>query len=201
MGLRPGAAVADLELIIRAGRQTRELNRIDIGCVLGGGEAGECAGAVRRLPGIRALDAVLNDCLAGRADAGQPADILTRAAALGRVEIDTGILRTGSVRQNGDLRRLGNAIRADGRERADRAGFLGLHGIGLKQTVGVRLADLVTVKRHSHAGSGAAVLVVDRDHAGHTDCLRAGLNAVVRRQRQTHSRLRRRIGLVTRCGE
>ena len=201
VGLRPGAAVADLELIIRAGRQTRELNRIDIGCVLGGGEAGECAGAVRRLPGIRALDAVLNDCLAGRADAGQPADILTRAAALGRVEIDTGILRTGSVRQNGDLRRLGNAIRADGRERADRAGFLGLHGIGLKQTVGVRLADLVTVKRHSHAGSGAAVLVVDRDHAGHTDCLRAGLNAVVRRQRQTHSRLRRRIGLVTRCGE
>ena len=199
--IRPGAAVADLELIIRAGRQARELNRIDIGSVLGGGEAGERAGAVSRLPGIRALDAVLNDCLAGRADAGQPADVLARAAALGRVEIDACILRTGSVRQNGDLRRLGDAIRASGRERADRAGRHVLHGIGLKQTVGVRLADLVTVKRHGHAGSGTSVLVVDRDHAGHTDRLRAGLNAVVRRQRQTHRRLGRRVGLATRCSE
>ena len=201
VGLRPGAAVADLELIIRAGRQTRKLNRIDISCVLGGGEAGECAGAVRRLPGVRALDAVLNDRLAGRAEAGQPADILTRAAALGRVEIDTGILRTGSVRQNGDLRRLGNALRSGCCELADRSGCQFLHSEGLEQAVGIGLADLRAVERHGHAGSGTAVLFIDRDHAGHADRLRAGLNAVVRRQRQTHRRLGRRVGLAVRCGE
>ena len=201
VGLRPGAAVADLELIVRAGRQARELNGVDIGRILGGGETGERRGAIGRLPGIRALDAVLHDRLAARTETGQPADVLARAAALGCVEIDAGIARAGGIRQNGDLRRLANALCADGRERADRAGRHVLHGIGLKQTVGVRLADHVTVKRHGHAGSGAAVLVVDRDHAGHTDCLRAGLNAVVRRQRQTHSRLRRRIGLATRCFE
>ena len=201
VGLRPGAAVADLELIIRAGRQTRKLNRIDISCVLGGGEAGECAGAVRRLPVLRALDAVLNDCLAGRAEAGQPADILTRAAALGRVEIDTGILRTGSVRQNGDLRRLGNALRSGCCELADRSGCQFLHSEGLEQAVGIGLADLRAVERHGHAGSGTAVLFIDRDHAGHADRLRAGLNAVVRRQRQTHRRLGRRVGLAVRCGE
>ena len=201
VGLRPGATVADLELIIRAGRQTRKLNRIDISCVLGGGEAGECAGAVRRLPVLRALDAVLNDCLAGRAEAGQPADILTRAAALGRVEIDTGILRTGSVRQNGDLRRLGNALRSGCCELADRSGCQFLHSEGLEQAVGIGLADLRAVERHGHAGGGTAVLFIDCDHAGHADRLRAGLNAVVRRQRQTHRRLGRRVGLAVRCGE
>ena len=199
--IRPGAAVADLELIVRAGRQARELNGVDISRILGGGETGERRGAIGRLPCIRALDAVLNDCLAGRADAGQPADVLARAAALGRVEIDACILRAGSVRQNGDLRRLANALCADGRERADRADFLGLHGIGLKQAVGIGLADLVAVEIHGHTGGGTAVLFIDRDHAGHADRLRAGLNAVVRRQRQTRSRLGGRIGLAACCGE
>ena len=199
--IRPGAAVADLELIVRAGRQARELNGVDISRILGGGETGERRGAIGRLPCIRALDAVLNDCLAGRADAGQPADVLARAAALGRVEIDACILRAGSVRQNGDLRRLANALCADGRERADRADFLGLHGIGLKQAVGIGLADLVAVEIHGHTGGGTAVLFIDRDHAGHADRLRAGLNVVVRRQRQTHRRLGRRVGLAVRCGE
>ena len=199
--IRPGAAVADLELIVRAGRQARELNGVDISRILGGGEAGERRGAIGRLPGIRALDAVLHDRLAARTETGQPADVLARAAALGCVEIDAGIARAGSVRQNGDLRRLANALCADGRERADRADFLGLHGIGLKQAVGVRLADLVAVEIHGHTGGGTAVLFIDRDHAGHADRLRAGLNAVVRRQRQTHRRLGRRVGLAVRCGE
>ena len=201
VGLRPGAAVADLELIIRAGRQVRELNGVDIGRILGGGETGERRGAIGPLPGICALDAVLDDRLTGRSDAGQPADVLARAAALGCVEIDAGIARAGSVRQNGDLRRLANALCADSREHADRAGVLGLHGIGLEQAVDIGRADHVAVERHGHAGGGTAVLFIDCDHAGHADRLRAGLNAVVRRQRQTHSRLRRRIGLVTRCGE
>ena len=191
VGLRPGAAVADLELIVRAGRQARELNRIDIGSVLGGGEAGERAGAVRRLPSIRALDAVLHDRLAARTETGQPADVLARAAALGCVEIDAGIARAGGIRQNGDLRRLANALCADGRERADRA----------EQAVGIGLADLVAVEIHGHTGGGTAVLFIDRDHAGHADRLRAGLNAVVRRQRQTRSRLGGRIGLAACCGE
>ena len=201
VGLRPGAAVADLELVVRAGRQVRELNGVDIGRILGGGETGERRGAIGRLPGIRALDAVLHDRLAARTETGQPADVLARAAALGRVEIDTGILRTGSVRQNGDLRRLANALCADGRERADRADFLGLHGFGLEQAVGIGLADLVAVEIHGHTGGGTAVLFIDRDHAGHADRLRAGLNAVVRRQRQTRSRLGGRIGLAACCGE
>jgi len=201
VGLRPGAAVADLELVVRAGRQARELNGVDISRILGGGETGERRGAIGRLPGIRALDAVLDDRFIGRSDAGQPADVLARAAALGCVEIDAGIARAGSVRQNGDLRRLANALRADGRERADRAGFLGLHGIGRKQAVGIGLADLVAVEIHGHAGGGIAVFFIDRDHAGHADRLRAGLDAVVRRQRQTHRRLGRRVGLAVRCGE
>ena len=201
VGLRPGAAVADLELIVRAGRQARKLNRIDIGSVLGGGETGERRGAIGPLPGIRALDAVLDDRFTGRSDAGQPADVLARAAALGCVEIDAGIARAGSIRQNGDLRRLANALCADSRERADRADFLGLHGIGLKQAVGIGLADLVAVEIHGHTGGGTAVLFIDCDHAGHADRLRAGLNAVVRRQRQTHRRLGRRVGLAVRCGE
>lgn len=46
-----------------------------------------------------------------------------------------------------------------------------------------------------------AVLFIDRDHAGHADRLRAGLDAVVCRQRQTHRRLGRRIGLAVRRGE
>ena len=201
VGLRPGAAVADLELIVRAGRQVRKLNGVDIGSLSGGGETCERAVALRRLPVLRALDAVLDDRFTGRSDAGQPADVLARAAALGCVEIDAGIARAGSVRQNGDLRRLANALCADGRERADRAGFLGLHGVGLKQAVGIGLADLVAVEIHGHTGGGTAVLFIDRDHAGHADRLRAGLNAVVRRQRQTHRRLGRRVGLAVRCGE
>ena len=201
VGLRPGAAVADLELIVRAGRQVRELNGVDIGSLSGGGETGERRGAIGRLPGIRALDAVLNDRLAARTETGQPADVLARAAALGCVEIDAGIARAGSVRQNGDLLRLGHALRADGRERADRAGVLGLHSFGLEQAVGIGLADLVAVERHGHAGGGTAVLFIDRDHAGHADRLRARLDAVVRRQRQTHRRLGRRVGLSVRRGE
>ena len=201
VGLRPGAAVADLELVVRAGRQVRELNGVDIGRILGGGETGERRGAIGRLPGIRALDAVLHDRLAARTETGQPADVLARAAALGCVEIDAGIARAGGIRQNGDLRRLANALCADGRERADRADFLGLHGFGLEQAVGIGLADLVAVEIHGHTGGGTAVLFIDRDHAGHADRLRAGLNAVVRRQRQTHRRLSRRIGLATRCSE
>ena len=201
VGLRPGAAVADLELVVRAGRQVRELNGVDIGCILGGGETGERRGAIGRLPGIRALDAVLHDRLAARTETGQPADVLARAAALGCVEIDAGIARAGGIRQNGDLRRLANALCADGRERADRADFLGLHGFGLEQAVGIGLADLVAVEIHGHTGGGTAVLFIDRDHAGHADRLRAGLNAVVRRQRQTRSRLGGRIGLAACCGE
>ena len=201
VGLRPGAAVADLELIVRAGRQVRELNGVDIGRILGGGETGERRGAIGRLPGIRALDAVLHDRLAARTETGQPADVLARAAALGCVEIDAGIARAGGIRQNGDLRRLANALCADGRERADRADFLGLHGFGLEQAVGIGLADLVAVEIHGHTGGGTAVLFIDRDHAGHADRLRAGLNAVVRRQRQTRSRLGGRIGLAACCGE
>ena len=201
VGLRPGAAVADLELIVRAGRQARELNGVDIGRILGGGETGERRGAIGRLPGIRALDAVLHDRLAARTETGQPADVLARAAALGCVEIDAGIARAGGIRQNGDLRRLANALCADGRERADRADFLGLHGFGLEQAVGIGLADLVAVEIHGHTGGGTAVLFIDRDHAGHADRLRAGLNAVVRRQRQTHRRLGGRIGLAACCGE
>ena len=201
VGLRPGAAVADLELIVRAGRQARELNGVDIGRILGGGETGERRGAIGRLPGIRALDAVLHDRLAARTETGQPADVLARAAALGCVEIDAGIARAGGIRQNGDLRRLANALCADGRERADRADFLGLHGFGLEQAVGIGLADLVAVEIHGHTGGGTAVLFIDRDHAGHADRLRAGLNAVVRRQRQTRSRLGGRIGLAACCGE
>ena len=199
--IRPGATVADLELIVRAGRQVRKLNGVDIGSLSGGGETCERAVALRRLPVLRALDAVLDDRFTGRSDAGQPADVLARAAALGCVEIDAGIARAGSVRQNGDLRRLANALCADGRERADRAGFLGLHGVGLKQAVGIGLADLVAVEIHGHTGGGTAVLFIDCDHAGHADRLRAGLNAVVRRQRQTHRRLGRRVGLAVRCGE
>ena len=199
--IRPGAAVADLELIVRAGRQARELNGVDISRILGGGETGERRGAIGRLPGIRALDAVLHDRLAARTETGQPADVLARAAALNGIEMDGGILRAGGVRQDGDLRRLANALCADGRERADRADFLGLHGIGLKQAVGIGLADLVAVEIHGHTGGGTAVLFIDRDHAGHTDRLRARLNAVVRRQRQTHRRLGRRVGLAVRCGE
>ena len=199
--IRPGAAVADLELIVRAGRQARELNGVDISRILGGGETGERRGAIGRLPGIRALDAVLHDRLAARTETGQPADVLARAAALNGIEMDGGILRAGSVRQNGDLCRLANALCADGRERADRADFLGLHGIGLKQAVGIGLADLVAVEIHGHTGGGTAVLFIDCDHAGHADRLRAGLNAVVRRQRQTHRRLGRRVGLAVRCGE
>ncbi len=201
VGLRPGAAVADLELVVRAGRQVRELNGVDIGRILGGGETGERRGAIGRLPGIRALDAVLHDRLAARTETGQPADVLARAAALGCVEIDAGIARAGGIRQNGDLRRLANALCADGRERADRADFLGLHGFGLEQAVGIGLADLVAVEIHGHTGGGTAVLFIDRDHAGHADRLRAGLNAVVRRQRQTRSRLGGRIGLAACCGE
>ena len=201
VGLRPGAAVADLELIVRTGRQPRELNGVDIGRILGGGEAGEHRGAVGRLPGIRALDAVLDDRLPGRAEAGQPADILARAAALGCVEIDAGIARAGSVRQNGDLRRLTNALCAGGRERADRADCHFLHGRSLEQAIGIGLADLVAVEIHGHIGGGTAVLFIDRDHAGHADRLRAGLDAVVRRQRQTHRRLGRRVGLAVRRGE
>ena len=201
VGLRPGAAVADLELIVRAGRQVRKLNGVDIGSLSGGGETCERAVALRRLPVLRALDAVLDDRFTGRSDAGQPADVLARAAALGCVEIDAGIARAGSVRQNGDLRRLANALCADGRERADRAGFLGLHGVGLKQAVGIGLADLVAVEIHGHTGGGTAVLFIDRDHAGHADRLRAGLNAVVCRQRQTHRRLGSRVGLVVCRGE
>ena len=201
VGLRPGAAVADLELVVRAGRQVRELNGVDIGRILGGGETGERRGAIGRLPGIRALDAVLHDRLAARTETGQPADVLARAAALGCVEIDAGIARAGGIRQNGDLRRLANALCADGRERADRADFLGLHGFGLEQAVGIGLADLVAVEIHGHTGGGTAVLFIDRDHAGHADRLRAGLNAVVRRQRQTHRRLGGRIGLAACCGE
>ena len=201
VGLRPGATVADLELIVRAGRQVRELNGVDISRILGGGETGERRGAIGRLPGIRALDAVLNDRLAARTETGQPADILARAAALNGVEMDGGILRAGGVRQNGDLRRLANALCADGRERADRAGVLGLHGIGLKQAVGIGLADLVAVEIHGHTGGGTAVLFIDCDHAGHADRLRARLDAVVRRQRQTHRRLGRRVGLAVRRGE
>ena len=201
VGLRPGAAVADLELIVRAGRQVRELNGVDIGSLSGGGETGERRGAIGRLPGIRALDAVLDDRFTARTETGQPADVLARAAALGCVEIDAGIARAGSVRQNGDLLRLGHALRADGRERADRAGVLGLHGFGLEQAVGIGLADLVAVERHGHAGGGTAVLFIDRDHAGHADRLRARLDAVVRRQRQTHRRLGRRVGLSVRRGE
>ena len=197
----PCAAVADLELIVRAGRQARKLNGVDISRILGGGETGERRGAIGRLPGIRALDAVLNDRLAARAEAGQPADVLIRAAALNGVEMDGGILRAGGVRQNGDLRRLGDALRTDSREHADRAGVLGLHGIGLEQAVGIGLADLRAVERHGHTGGGTAVLFIDRDHAGHADRLRAGLDAVVCRQRQTHRRLGRRIGLAVRCGE
>ena len=197
----PCAAVADLELIVRAGRQARKLNGVDISRILGGGETGERRGAIGRLPGIRALDAVLNDRLAARAEAGQPADVLIRAAALNGVEMDGGILRAGSVCQNGDLRRLGDALRADSREHADRAGGLGLHGIGLEQAIGIGLADLRAVERHGHTGGGTAVLFIDRDHAGHADRLRAGLDAVVCRQRQTHRRLGRRIGLAVRRGE
>ena len=201
VGLRPGAAVADLELIVRAGRQARELNGVDISRILGGGETGERRGAIGLLPGIRALDAVLHDRLAARTETGQPADVLARAAALGCVEIDAGIARAGGIRQNGDLRRLANALCADGRERADRADFLGLHGFGLEQAVGIGLADLVAVEIHGHTGGGTAVLFIDRDHAGHADRLRSGLNAVVRRQRQTRSRLGGRIGLAACCGE
>ena len=115
--------------------------------------------------------------------------------------MDGGILRAGGVRQNGDLRRLGDALRADSREYADRAGVLGLHGIGLEQAVGVRLADLRAVERHGHTGGGTAVLFIDRDHAGHANRLRAGNDGVIRGQRQTHRRLRRRIGLAVRRGE
>ena len=201
VGLRPGAAVADLELVVRAGRQVRELNGVDIGRILGGGETGERRGAIGRLPGIRALDAVLHDRLAARTETGQPADVLARAAALGCVEIDAGIARAGGIRQNGDLRRLGNALRSGCCELADRSGCQFLHSEGLEQAVGIGLADLRAVERHGHAGSGTAVLFIDRDHAGHADRLRAGLNAVVRRQRQTHRRLGRRVGLAVRCGE
>ena len=199
--IRPGAAVADLELIVRAGRQALKLNGVDIGSLSGGGETCERRGAIGPLPGIRALDAVLHDRLAARTETGQPADVLARAAALGRVEIDACILRTGSVRQNGDLLRLGHALRADGRERADRAGVLGLHGFGLEQAVGIGRADHVAVEIHGHTGCGTAVLFIDCDHAGHADRLRAGLDAVVCRQRQTHRRLGRRVGLAVRCGE
>ena len=199
--LGPCTAVADLELIVRAGRQARKLNGVDISRILGGGETGERRGAIGRLPVLRALDAVLHDRLAARAEAGQPADILARAAALNGVEMDGGILRAGCVRQNSDLRRLGDALRADSRERADRAGFLGLHGIGFEQAVGIGLADLRAVERHGHTGGGTAVLFIDRDHAGHADCLRAGLDAVVCRQRQTHSRLGSRVGLAVCRGE
>ena len=199
--LGPCAAVADAELIVRSGRQARKLNSVDISRILGGGETGERRGAIGRLPGIRALDAVLHDRLAARTEAGQPADVLVRAAALNGVEMDGGILRAGSVCQNGDLRRLGDTLRTDSREHADRAGVLGLHGIGLEQAVGIGLADLRAVERHGHTGGGTAVLFIDRDHAGHADRLRAGLDAVVCRQRQTHRRLRRRIGLAVRRGE
>ena len=199
--LRPGGAVADPELIIRAGRQAGELRRVGIGSALGRGEAGQRAGPVGRLPGVRALDAVLNDRLAGRADAGQPADALRGAAAHGGVEMDAVVGRAAGIGKYRDLRRLGHALRADGRERADRAGVLGLHGIGRKQAVGIGLADLVAVEIHGHAGGGIAVFFIDRDHAGHADRLRAGLDAVVRRQRQTHRRLGRRVGLAVRCGE
>ena len=199
--LGPCTAVADLELIVRAGRQARKLNGVDISRILGGGETGERRGAIGRLPVLRALDAVLHDRLAARAEAGQPADVLARAAALNGVEMDGGILCAGGVRQNGDLRRLCDALRADSREHADRAGVLGLHGIGFEQAVGIGLADLRAVERHGHTGGGTAVLFIDRDHAGHADRLRAGLDTVVCRQRQTHRRLGRRVGLAVRRGE
>ena len=199
--LGPCAAVADLELVVRAGRQVRELNGVDIGSLSGGGETCERAVALRRLPVLRALDTVLDDRFTGRSNAGQPADVLARAAALNGIEMDGGILRAGSVRQNGDLRRLANALCAGGRERADRAGCHFLHGRSLEQAIGIGLADLVAVEIHGHTGGGIAVLFIDRDHAGHADRLRAGLNAVVRRQRQTHRRLGRRIGLAIRRSE
>ena len=199
--LRPGGAVADPELIIRAGRQARELRRIGIGSALGRGEAGQRAGPVGRLPGIRALDAILHDRLAGRTDTGQPADALRGAAAHGGVEMDAVVGRAAGIGKYRDLRRLGDAVRSGGREHADRAGRLVLHGVGLEQAVGVRLADLGAVHIQRNAGRRAAVLVIDGDHAGHAGRLRAGNDGVIRRQRQTHRRLGRRVGLVVRCGE
>ena len=192
--LRPGGAVADPELIIRAGRQARELRRIGIGSALGRGEAGQRAGPVGRLPGIRALDTVLHDRLAGRTDTGQPADALRGAAAHGGVEMDAVVGRAAGIGKHRDLRRLGNAVRSGGREHADRAGRLVLHGVGLEQTVGVRLADLGAVHTQRNAGRRAAVLVIDGDHAGHAGRLRTGNDGVIRRQRQTHRRLCRRVG-------
>ena len=59
--LGPCAAVADAELIVRAGRQARKLNGVDIGSLSGGGETCERAVALRRLPVLRALDTVLRD--------------------------------------------------------------------------------------------------------------------------------------------